>query len=294
MSEPAVSVVIATRNRGDELLRALKSCYEQQGVDLEVLVFDDASEPPLAPWIEKEFPAAKVIRSEVQVGYIVLRNRGFRLAKHDLIASLDDDAEFSNAGTLKEAISAFDEYPKAAAFALKYVEPEGECHHRQLEHGSQVRSYVGCAHIIHRATAVSLGGYRESLVHQGEERDLCLRIWASGREVRYLSTPSIVHRPSPKRDNDRWDFYGMRNTFLFSSLNLPISKLAYRLCADTFLLVRHFVPRRGWATTFKWLGLSYFACFQYWRERRPVSAHMVSSFWRMPPAGPSPNSNSLR
>jgi glycosyltransferase involved in cell wall biosynthesis len=41
---PIISIVIATRNRLDELQKAIESCRMQNYGNIEILIFDDASE----------------------------------------------------------------------------------------------------------------------------------------------------------------------------------------------------------------------------------------------------------
>src|SRR5688572_9459310 len=117
---PIATIVITTRGRREELRRALQSCREQRGVKLEVLVYDDASTDGTAEMVCGEFPEVRLIRSDRQVGYIVLRNQGFQDAVTPFVFSIDDDAWFIDPETVATVIRQFDVYPKAAAFALQY------------------------------------------------------------------------------------------------------------------------------------------------------------------------------
>ena len=283
------TVVITTRNRPKDLERAVASCFMQKGVLIRVLVFDDASDEPL-DCTSPSMKRVELHRTEKRIGYIALRNEGFRLSTNEYVFSIDDDAYFTDPNTVFLAIKAFDTYPRTAAFALKYQEPfarDKEVVIKDLEDGALVRSYIGCSHVIKRSVALKLGGYREFFIHQGEERDLCLRIWNEGLEIRYLSTPSIIHEPSLVRDHRRWHYYGLRNTFLFSALNLPASDLLKRFAIDSVQLTLHFVPLIGIMRTAFWMFIAYGTCLNFWRFRKPVSRRVYSKYIGLPSVGPS-------
>ena len=80
-----------------------------------------------------------------------------------------------------------------------------------------------------------VGGYREALVHQGEEGDYCLRMLDAGFIVRLGSADPIHHFESPRRDFRRMDYFGVRNAVLFVWQNVPMPYLWWHLPA---LIVR--------------------------------------------------------
>jgi glycosyltransferase involved in cell wall biosynthesis len=90
--DPAVSVVIPTRNRWDLLpRRGLRAALNQTGVSLEILVVDDGSEKR-APALESLALAnVSVIEANRHVGLAAARNIGIDLARGEWIAFLDDD-----------------------------------------------------------------------------------------------------------------------------------------------------------------------------------------------------------
>jgi GT2 family glycosyltransferase len=289
--QPVASIVITSRGRRDDLRRALQSCRTQTGVTVETLVFDDASTDGSAGMVESEFPEVRCFRNQQQVGYITLRNQGFREAHGEFVFSIDDDAWFSDPDIVRSVVEEFQRFPETAAFALRYAEPNqsGEkVYMEPLANGAEVRNFVGCSHAIRREAALAVGGYRELLVHQGEERDLCVRLRQSGHAVRYLRTPHIVHEPSPSRDFRRWHYYGIRNTLLFDVLNVPLGALIPRLLVDAVFLFRHAAPRCGLAQTSLWLLRSFAACARYWPLRQPVSWQSYRLYRSLPSAGASP------
>jgi glycosyltransferase involved in cell wall biosynthesis len=90
--EPAVSVVIPTRNRRRLLARSLTSALEQREVAVEVIVVDDASDDGTARDLAA-LPAGTVtvIDNAEPVGVSRARNAGLAAARGRWVAFLDDD-----------------------------------------------------------------------------------------------------------------------------------------------------------------------------------------------------------
>ena len=242
----SASVVITTKNRKEELLKAVESAMGQSGL-LEVIVIDDGSTDDTARFIERiaaengwqaatqpmtdpagikildstgqdsgelmaegsklvpssatgnsldsrpstldsssplaldsgrwtldPQPAAKpqlrLIRHKVSAGYIVRRNEGARVAKGDVIFSLDDDAVFSSRFVVEQTLRDFS-HPRIGAVAIPYIEPHKANKEMQRAPTREdiwiTASYIGTAHAVRRDVFLALGGYREHLVHQG-------------------------------------------------------------------------------------------------------------------------------
>jgi len=90
-------------------------------------------------------------------------------------------------------------------------------------------AYVGTAHAVRRDLFLALGGYRDDLVHQGEEMDYCVRLLDAGYFVRMGSASPIRHCESERRDLARMDRYGTRNAILFAWQNCPLAALPVQL-----------------------------------------------------------------
>jgi len=286
---PIVSVVITTRNRRAEVLRAIESCLAQDYEQIEVLVYDDASTDDTSAEIRRQFSNVRLITGKERRGLIYLRSQGFEDARGNLVLSLDDDAYFTGADTVTRVVELFCEFPKAAAVALPYLEPTrdpGQGFMTAIPPGTPLRSYIGCAHAIRRPVALEAGKYRDFLVHQGEERDLCLRLLGRGHQVIYGDTPPLVHLPSSSRDRQRINYFGYRNTLLFTGLNVPHPFMIPRMLIDSAQLLRHrfqwrTLPQRVAAILAGWK-----ACWTYRRERRPVSLAAYRSYRSLPGHGP--------
>jgi glycosyltransferase involved in cell wall biosynthesis len=292
----SASVVITTKNRKEELRNAIKSALAQT-ISLEVLVIDDGSTDGTAAMVRSEFPTVRLDRSEASVGYIVQRNRAARLADGDIIFSLDDDAVFASSHTVVQTLQEFS-HPQVGAVAIPYLEP----HKSPMVH-QQAPSYdgifitddfIGTAHALRKDVFLQLGGYRESLVHQGEEMDFCIRMLAAAYVVRLGRADAIHHLESPRRDFRRMDFYGRRNDILFAWHNVPWLHLPLHLLGTTlngFVAAgragRHLKMLQGIAS-------GYVGCFRRWNERQPVSAKVYRLQRTLKKNGPQLLSNMER
>ncbi len=283
---PRVTVVITTHNRCQDVIRAVESCL-MQTESCEVLVYDDASIDLTSETLRARFPEIRVVHSEVRRGLIALRNQGFRDGQGEIVVSIDDDAFFTSADTLTQVVDMFDEYPQAAALALPFIEPySARPTTPPLARATRMRNFTGCSHAIRRHIALKLGGYSELLVHQGEERDLSIRLLDQGFEILCADTVPLIHLYSPQRDLSRVNYYGFRNTILFCWMRLPFPECLLRAVICTFELLRY---RFSWdrfgirlaALVAGWLGL-----LVYWRSRFPVSRHTYRLYRRLASHGP--------
>src|SRR5262249_26091946 len=149
--------------------------------------------------------------------------------------------QYSSSRTVEHTLGEFDDH-FVGAVAIPYIEPNKANRLLQRAPTSDriwvIDSYVGTAHAVRRDLFLELGGYREHLVHQGEEMDFCLRMLAKGFVVRLGDGDMIVHHESPKRDLRRMDYYGRRNDILFAWHNVPFLRLPLHALGTTLNGVR--------------------------------------------------------
>jgi glycosyltransferase involved in cell wall biosynthesis len=241
------SVVITTKNRKEELRDALRSATTQS-VPVEVVVIDDGSTDGTSEMVRAEFPQVKLHRFEKSGGLVVRRNEGARLASGDIVFSIDDDAIFSTPDVVTQTLAEFSA-PTVGAVAIPFIDvkKDGVLNQRAPD-AAQIwaaHTFIGTAHAVRRELFNTLTGYREYLIHQGEESDYCLRLLAAGYCVRLGQADPIHHFESPKRDLSRMDFYGCRNAVLFAWQNVPTPALPGYLLVTTINCLRWtFVPKR--------------------------------------------------
>lgn len=288
LRDQAATVVITTKNRKDELRVAVRSALAQT-TSIEILVIDDGSTDGTAEMLRVEFPSVNLQRREESRGLIVRRNEAARLARGEILISIDDDAEFSAPDIVEATLRDFDD-PRVAAVAIPFTD---------INKGPMVKQkappvgrwitneYIGTAHAVRRDIFTRLGGYREVLVHQGEEGDFCIRLLDAGFVVRLGSAEPILHYESPKRSAARMNIYGQRNLMLFAWHNVPMPYLLVHLPATIWnglvwgfkegvLIYRLEGTCRGVAVILKQLF-----------ERRPVRPNTYLEFRRLKKNGPA-------
>jgi glycosyltransferase involved in cell wall biosynthesis len=224
------TVVITTKNRKDELRSAVASALAQTAKP-EVLVIDDGSTDGTSDMIRSEFPAVRLDRAEQSLGLVVQRNRGAKLASGDIIFSIDDDAVFSTPKTIAQTLAEFD-HPRIGAIGIPFINVKQDDIVRQrapdADRAYVSDQYIGTAHALRRELFLALSGYREYIIHQGEEGDYCLRMLDAGYVVRVGRGDPIHHFESPRRDFRRMDLYGRRNDVLFVWHNVPAAYVPIR------------------------------------------------------------------
>lgn len=280
--------MITTKDRRDELREAVRSAVAQS-IALEVIVIDDGSTDGTSEMILAEFPSVRLERSETSFGYIVQRNRGALLARGDIIFSIDDDAVFASTHTVEQTLAEFNN-PRIGAVAIPYIEPHKSNSVYQKAPSKEdifvTDDFIGTAHALRKDVFLKLGGYRESLVHQGEEMDFCIRMLDAGYVVRLGDADVIHHMESPRRNFSRMDFYGRRNDILFAWHNVPMLWLSVHLAATTYLGLRHAIHMRRLFSHLNGMTSGWGAVLKGREERKTVNTKIYKLFRKLKKRGP--------
>lgn len=288
MSE--IAVLITTRNRREELRRAVASVLSQICA-VEVLVVDDASTDGSAEMVEREFPQVVLHRSPAARGLIVQRNRGVALARAPVVVIIDDDAVLASQRTLEQTLRDFD-HPRIGAVAIPHVDVTLRSTPRvSTPAGDGVfltSEFTGTATAVRRDVFSAVGGFRESFFHQGEERDFCLRMLEAGWVVRAGRADPIHHYLSPARDLRRMDLYGRRNAILCAWYNEPLPAALVRFAEISAIGISSGVRVGRPLNALRGLGLGYRDCWRERAERRPVRPSVNHAFRRLWKDGPLP------
>ena len=287
------TLVIPTKNRGEELRRALMSA-RCQTIPLDILVMDDASTDGTAEMVEREFPDVLLVRASESRGPTAQRNLGTQLARTEIVISIDDDCVFESPDTLERTLSLFDN-ERVGLVSIPYIDAlnSGEVQGKAPDSSTPyaVFSFRGCSYAVRRAAFLNVGGYREMLMIQGEEDDLSIRLLDHGYMILAANAPPIYHYESPRRDCSRLEKLGARNTILFTWLNVPAPAVPIHLLATTMnLLAWGFKVGRPKSRT-RDVVQGYRDAFALRRHRAPVKTSTYRLFRRLKKGGPVPLSS---
>lgn len=94
ISEYRFVSIITPNYNGKKLLDTCFSSIQKQNYPkdkIEVILVDDASTDDSVEFVKKKFPRIKIIKLKKNVGYVKACNEGYKLAKGEYIALLDND-----------------------------------------------------------------------------------------------------------------------------------------------------------------------------------------------------------
>lgn len=218
-----VQIGIATKNRWADLKITLLKVSEFGLGDLRILIFDDCSDQPCPFDVQAICPGAELKRFDVSRGYITRRNEIAVAMDAKYYLSLDDDS-FPHAGSLEAAVEYAESLTDNFCLGFPIYEPlvNKDFQEPLTAEPHQVRSFIGCSHLLDRQRFLDLGGYQEELIHQGEENEIAVRAFQHGLVCRRFSGFQITHMiANAGRSFFRMDYYGARNTLLWNDWYLP-------------------------------------------------------------------------
>ena len=204
---PAATVVVPARDRPSETRACAESllALDYPPDLLEVLVVDDASEPPLSK-VLFDLPV-RVLRLETNAGQSAARNLASEAAWGEVLAFTDNDCVVE-AGWLRSLVACLCEPgTEMAGGRVLSPPPDGpvaafEAVRSPLDMGAAagrvgpeepVAYLPSCNLAVNRETLRRLGGFDEGMA-LGEDADLVWRAVRAGRGVRYEPAARIVHR----------------------------------------------------------------------------------------------------
>ena len=91
MIKKLTSIIINTRNGHQTINRAIRSALDQSFKNIEIIVYDNASNPPINSVIEVVSNKLEIVRCNEALNLGEARNRAFKASSGEYIVFLDDD-----------------------------------------------------------------------------------------------------------------------------------------------------------------------------------------------------------
>jgi GT2 family glycosyltransferase len=246
-----ISVMIATRNRRDELRRTLAKLLELDQPADEILVCADGCTDDTSDMVGREFPSCVLLQNDSSRGSIFSRDRLLRTATGEIVASFDDDSYPLDRDFFARVRNLFATYPDAAV--ISFPELRDDKHYADPTKSPSasphlISAYANCAAVMRRDVYLRSDGFPEFFGHMYEEPDYALQCYALGYVVRFEPSLTIRHHETPRqRDPMRRHHLNARNELWSVLMRCPFPQA---IAVALFRIWRQF--RYAWSEGAPW------------------------------------------
>lgn len=252
---PDVSVIVVSYNVVGLLEECLTSILQRpaDGLQVEIIVVDNASADGSAEMVAAKFPGVKLVANRENYGFPRGCNQGLRLAAGRFIFFLNPDARIEQDG-LARLVKFLESRPEVGvcapllrysdgtpqpnrrrfpSYSLAFVESTILQRYRPFRNWAALRRFkfeeqppevahlidwpVGAAFLVRRAVTDQIGGLDERFFMYSEEVDFCKRVQAAGWQVWYNPEAVVTHAEGRSSGQD----------VPFRHINFNTSKISY-------------------------------------------------------------------
>jgi GT2 family glycosyltransferase len=249
-----VTVVIATRNRRDELLGTLRRLSALPDRPI-VVVIDNASGDGTPAAVREKFPAVDLIELRENRA-AAARTAGVERARTELVALSDDDSWWAP-GALSLAEPIFKRHPRLGLAGARILVGKQEIEDPTCQvmarsplvgaglPGPRVLGFVACGAVVRRGAYLDAGGFDSRLELACEEDLLAVELARRGWDLAYVPELVAHHHPSPVRDAARRRRLETRNMIWLAWLLRPAPRAARETLRVTRAALGDAARRRG-------------------------------------------------
>ncbi|MBB6450426.1 glycosyltransferase involved in cell wall biosynthesis [Geomicrobium halophilum] len=208
-SKALISVIIPTRNRVNMLKQAVNSVLNQTHQNLELFIVDEASTDHTPEYMKSiNDPRVHCIFHQEPKGGNVARNNGFKHAKGNYIAFLDDDDVWAKTKLEKQYL-AFEKHPEVGLVSCNNLVVDADDNVQRLskrgnnklfDHDEALKkiligNFIGGASfpLIRRKCFEDVDGFQDHL-KSAQETNLYLRMIHAGYSVYICKDPLLLYR----------------------------------------------------------------------------------------------------
>jgi GT2 family glycosyltransferase len=235
MEQPLISFVILTRNRREQVARAIESVLRQEYPQKEVVVVDNGSTDGTVECLRERFPSVKVVALKKNLGVAAGKNSGIRAASGEYLVLLDDDCVLEGENAAAIVVNNLTADPECGAMALRIADPlTGDTWPYNPHRGGDRLVAYECAQFcaggvaFRRKMLDEVGLFWEPFFLCHEDIDLSLRIVRSGWKLMRRGDVVVLHpKPDPKAPiNPRREiYYYLRATVWLLLRKMPFHRI---------------------------------------------------------------------
>ncbi len=216
-----VDVIVPSYNYGRFLRQSVESALSQSGVDVRVLIIDDASQDDteqVCAELVREHPQVEVVRHPVNLGHVATFNDGIERARGDYMLLLSAD-DYLTPGALARAAAVLDSDPEVGLAPgdihilwPRETPPDDFPDGRRpkalttwaaIERFAWVNFVAAPTAVVRTSLQKALGGYRSEIPHTAD-LELWLRFGLASR-ITYVRWVQAVYRRHGSNMSERYD-----------------------------------------------------------------------------------------
>jgi GT2 family glycosyltransferase len=263
MEKPLVSLLVLNWNGKECIDECLQSLLKTDYGNFEIIVVDNGSTDDSLERIRK-YPRTKVCALNENIGYAAGNNSGFKHARGDFIATVNNDVVVEP-GWLKQPLEFFGKDPLIGIIACRQMnydvrdtidclyaysgmgllfEPMGSGKKYSPKKLYTQPGYViaagGASAIYRKELLDSLSGFDETYYSYHEESDLCMRAFLRGWKCAYAPDAVVYHKGSFSfnRTKNTLVFYHERNRIRFIYKFFPWTFIVKNACGILVMELR--------------------------------------------------------
>jgi GT2 family glycosyltransferase len=254
-----VSITILSYNRKDDLRETITNVLKSKlnGIILEIIVSDNASNDGTVTMIENEFPNIILIKSDKNEG-VKGYNAAFNIASGKYILILDDDS-FPEINSIQRMVEEFEKDDKTGIIAFdvrnyydyKDISENISSSLMGKNKPKYLMGFNGAGAGFRKSLFDKIGGYPEEFFLYWNEMDLAIRVLNSSYKIVEFSDIISFHKYAPSnRTSTRGPFYYTRNLYwiywkyfpfqqsLFKTIRLIFYSILHSFEQNTFIYIK--------------------------------------------------------
>ena len=223
---PSFGCIVLTQNeRPDHLRRAVESLLAQEGVEVDIVVVGNGSEPEGVP------NGVRRLSLSENLGVPGGRNAGVPQVKGELLLFLDDDARFDDERALERMAQLFAADARLAAVQPRLLDPSGRPAPRHwvprlrtsdANRSGDVTVMSEAALVVRRSAFEEVGAWPGHFFFYAENSDLAWRLLDSGYRIWYAGDVVALHPAPAARRRGTFGYFAARNRVWVARRRLPV------------------------------------------------------------------------